>query len=163
MWQTDIGNYGSFFVLLPSLPYGSWDTEWDKFLSFWTIFCLFTPLITRKSKFGRKEKTIWRCHRFTHVYQESRSYEVCFLRYGVWHIFSVILAHLLPFYPTIDHNYWNLEKMQKKAWWYYPFTHVHYKWRSYDAWFLRYKTPHTEFFVILDYFLLFCLPNNTET
>ena len=30
--------------------YGSWDTEWDRknFLSFWAIFCLFSPLTTQK-------------------------------------------------------------------------------------------------------------------
>ena len=34
------------------MMYGSWDTECNRqnFLSFWTIFCSFTPLTTRKIK-----------------------------------------------------------------------------------------------------------------
>ena len=40
-----------------------------------------------------------------------------------------------------------------KNWRYYPFTSVYHKWRSYDAWFLRYKAQ--QFFVNLDHFLSF--------
>ena len=45
---------------------------------------------------------------------------------------------------------------------YYHFTIVYHKWQSYDAWFLRYEVWQTEFFNILDYFLLFHCPNNPE-
>ena len=144
VWQTEIGNYRSFFALLPSPPplkmkkiagdiiilhictknnnhmrHGSWNTEWDRqivvilghflpfylpnnlenqnfekmtkasgdvivlhmcttnhnhmmyaswdvacdrhVLSFWAIFCPFTPLITWKIK------NAWRCYHFTIV------------------------------------------------------------------------------------------------
>ena len=43
----------------------------------------------------------------------------------------------------------------KKAWRYYPFTHVYHKWRSYDVWFLRYGAWQTEIFVIWAIFFLF--------
>ena len=125
VWQAEIGNYGSFFALLPfpaktkkikilkkwkklldiSLLYTSvpettiiWGTfpeirnETHNFLSFWGIFCHFTPLTTRKIKIKKKknnEKCIWRCHHFTHVYQKSQSYDVCFLRYGIPVIFPI--------------------------------------------------------------------------
>ena len=38
--------------------YGSWDSECDRqnFLSFWTIFCPYTPLTTQKIKILRKWK-----------------------------------------------------------------------------------------------------------
>ena len=39
---------------------------------------------------------------------------------------------------------------------------MYHKWQSYDAWFLRYEVWQTEFFNILDYFLLFHCPNNPE-
>ena len=40
------------------MMYGSWDTERDRqyFLSFWTVFCPFTPLTTRKIKLLKKWK-----------------------------------------------------------------------------------------------------------
>ena len=41
------------------MMYGSWDTEWDRqnFLSFWAIFCPFSPLTTRKIKILKLKKT----------------------------------------------------------------------------------------------------------
>ena len=45
------------------------------------------------------KKHCWRYHHFKHVYQKPESYEVQFLRYGVWQIFFVVLGHFLPFYP----------------------------------------------------------------
>ena len=36
----------------------------------------FTPMCQKT------EKSTWGCHRFTHVYHKSISYDVCFLRYG---------------------------------------------------------------------------------
>ena len=40
------------------IMYGSWDMECDRqnFLSFWTVFCPFTPLTMRKSKFWKMKK-----------------------------------------------------------------------------------------------------------
>ena len=37
---------------------GSWDTQcnWQNFLPFWTIFCPFTPVTTRKIKILKKRK-----------------------------------------------------------------------------------------------------------
>ena len=58
--QTETGNFGSFFALLP-------------------------PSKAEKSKFWekKKKKSSWRYHHFTHVYQKSSSYDVWFLRYGI--------------------------------------------------------------------------------
>ena len=88
VWQTEIGNYGSFFVLYHTPPWkpkksefwkiekncwryhhfiqvhqkpqshedSSWHKEWDRlnFLSFWAIFCPFTPLFTKRMKIWNK-------------------------------------------------------------------------------------------------------------
>ena len=67
------------------MMYGSWDMKCNrqKFLSFWAIFCPFTPLTTQKIKILKKKneksknktktkqkKTTWRYHLFTKVYQK---------------------------------------------------------------------------------------------
>ena len=82
VWWTEIGNYGSFFALKPRkiiilkkwdilleiwpfytcvpqmtiMMYGSRDTEHERqnFLSFWAIFCPFSPLTTCKIKILKK-------------------------------------------------------------------------------------------------------------
>ena len=69
------------------MVYVSWDTKSirQNFLPFWTIFCTFTPLTTRKIKILKKnEKTAWRYYHFTHVYHKWQSHDVWFLRYGAW-------------------------------------------------------------------------------
>ena len=93
--------------------YGSWYTEWDRqnILSFWAIFCPFTPLTTQKIKI----KNSWRYHRFTNVCHKLRSYDVWFLRYKMWQTeFFVVLGHFLPFYPTNNPENQNFENMKKK-------------------------------------------------
>ena len=48
-----------------------------------------------------------------------------------------------------------LKKWKKKiAWRYYPFTHVYYKCRSYDIWFLKYKVRQIGIF--LSFLAIFC-------
>ena len=72
----------------------------QNFLSFWTIFCHFTTLGPRKSKFWKNEHHTWRYYHFTNVYYKWQSYDVWFLRYEVQQTeFLVILDHFLPFYP----------------------------------------------------------------
>ena len=60
-----------------------------------------------------------------HVMYASQSYDVCFLRYGVQQKeLFVILGHYLGFYPPYNPENQNFEKMKKKPWRYYHFTHV---------------------------------------
>ena len=94
---------------------------------------------------------------YIHVYHNWRSYDIWFLKYKVQQIESfIILDHFFSFQPldNLENQNFNTEK---NTWRCYHFTHLHYKWQSYDVWFLRYGTQQTEFFVILDHFLLFCL------
>ena len=72
-------------------------------------------------------------------------------------IFCTILGHFLPFTPLLTPNIKIWKKCTK-----HPFSHVHYKWRSYDVWFVRYKARQSEFFIILDHFLPSDPPNNLK-
>ena len=66
------------------MMYGSWDMECNRqiFLSFWNVFCPFTPQTTQKLKFKKNEKNTRRSHHFIYVYQKSWSDDVWLLRYG---------------------------------------------------------------------------------
>ena len=114
----------------------------------------------QKIKILKNEKSIYRCHPFTHVYQKS---QYMIMMYASWDIECDIVFHhfgsFLCFYPT--NNPENILNNVKNASRYYPFTHVYPKWR-YDVWLLRYKAQQTEFFVVLVHFLPFELPNNLK-
>ena len=75
-----------------------------------------------------------------------------------------LLCHFGPFlhfyHPKNPKNK-NFEKIKKNIWRYYHFTIVHYKWHSYDEWFLKYW-ENRQNFVILDHSLPFYPPNNLE-
>ena len=58
--------------------YGVWQTV---FLSFWAIFCTFTPLRICKTKFWKNEKNACRCYDFTYVYHKWHH-----IMYGSWDI-----------------------------------------------------------------------------
>ena len=64
--------------------------------------------------------------------------------------FGLFFCHFTP----LTTRKTKIFKNWKKAWIYYYFTHVHLKCKSNDVWFLRYRVRQTEFFVILDHFLL---------
>ena len=85
------------------MMYGSWDMECDRqnFLSFWTVFCPFTPLTTPKIKILKNEKICWRYHHFTHAYQKSQSYDVRFLRYRGRQ--AEFFCHFGPFFALSVH------------------------------------------------------------
>ena len=82
--------------------YGSWDMKRDRqnFLSFWAIFCPFTPLTTWKIKILKKRKNNCRYHHFTQMHQKSWSYATyCSwdverdgysLRFSFWTIFCLL-------------------------------------------------------------------------
>ena len=83
--------------------YSSPDMEEDRqnFLSFWAIFCPFSPLTNRKVKVLKSKKTnTWTYYKFTNLHHKWQLYDVWFLRYGAQptKIF-VILDYFLPFYP----------------------------------------------------------------
>ena len=152
--HTEIGSFRSFFALLP-------------------------PKNPKNQNF-ENAKICCRYYHFTHVYQKSKSNDLRFLRYleilsfytykcTIWFLkykvrqteFFVILGHFLYFQPPNKLENQNF-KIEKSTWRYYHFTHLHYKWQSYDVWFLRYGELQAEFFVILDRFLPFYPLMNPE-
>ena len=103
------------------MMYGSWDLERDRhnFLSFWTIFCPFTPppYGPRKSKFWKNWKKYLKIslYHVTNVYHKWQSYDVWFMRHGVQQTyFFVILDCFLPFYPPNNPKSQNFEKMKRE-------------------------------------------------
>ena len=128
MWQTEIGNYGSFFALLPP-P------------------LLKTQQIRNLKKW--RKKNCWRYHHFTYVYQKHNH-----MRYGSWNTEwdkQNILSSWVIFYPLqpAKSKFWKNEKSNCIC---YHFTHVYHKSWSYDICFLRYKARQD----FLSFWAIFC-------
>ena len=99
---------------------------------------------------------------YIHVYHKWRSYDIWFLKYRVWQTKNfVILGHFLHFQPPDNLENQNF-KIEKNTWRYGHFTHLHHKWQSYDVWFVRYGAHQIVFFVILNCFLPFYSPIDSE-
>ena len=82
------------------------------------------------------------------------------MMYGSWdtkHNRQNLLSFWTIISPFTPLTTWKIKiwKKYKKAWRYNLFIHVYHKWQSYAVWFLRYWVWRTEFFLILDHFLLF--------
>ena len=99
--------YTKSYDVYNHMMYSSWDTEWGR-QNFFVILGHFVPfyppppplppfLIILKIKTLKKnEKNVWRYH-FTHVHHKWQSYDVWFLRYGVWHrIFYLFGPFFVP-------------------------------------------------------------------
>ena len=95
--------------------YGSWDTEWGRqnFLSFWGIFCPFSPLTTWKIKrftFKRTPGDIINLHVGT-IYDNH-------VLYGCWNMKRIrqFFCHSGPFfalYTPMDQENQDFEKIKK--------------------------------------------------
>ena len=127
------------------LRYKVWQTE---FFVIWVIFC---PLLTtRKIKILKKWKKIWRYYHFTLEYHKRHHMKYASLDMecnrqfflSFWAI-TLLMTQKLKFAKNI-----------KKSWRYYLFTHVYYKLRSYDGWFLRYKVQCNR--VFFSFWAIFC-------
>ena len=125
------------------------------------FFCLFTTpsLKPKKSKFWKTNKNSWKYYHFTHVYHKWQSYDVWFLRYGVWQTeFFVILDHFLLLYPCNNPKNQNFEKIKKSLQILSFCTCVTL---MTIIWCMVTEiSSMTEFFIILDHFLPFYAPNN---
>ena len=103
---------GPFFPLLPLYGPKESKLQRQKFLSFWAIFCPFSPLTTWKIKILKLRKNTWRYH-FTHLHHKWQSYDLWFLRYGAQRKeFFVNLDRFSPFYPPMDPKNQNFKKMK---------------------------------------------------
>ena len=127
----------SFYTWVPRTKndnhrmYGSWDMKHDghNFLSFWTIFCPFTPLKAQKIKILKKWKKYLQILSFytsVHMVYSSSDmvHDGCNCHFWVWATFC----------PKNK----NSKKMKKNNWRYHHFTHVYQKLWLYDLQFVRY-------------------------
>ena len=85
--------------------------ETQIFLSFWAIFCPFTPLTTHKIKILKNEKSICRSYHFTRMYQKLRSY-LWFLRYKARQTVFCHFGSFFAFDPPNNPKNQNLEKIK---------------------------------------------------
>ena len=80
-------------------------------------FCHFGPFFSFQPPENQNfkiEKSTWRYYYFAHLYHKWQSYDVWFLRYGAQQTdFFVILGCFLLFYPPMDPENRNFEKMKK--------------------------------------------------
>ena len=115
-----------------------------------------------KNQKNQNFESICRCHHFKLVPQKTTKW--CMLT-QIWSATDIIFCHFIQFFTLLPH-YWSRKlkfgKSVQNTWWYYPFTYVHHKSRSYYVWFLRYKVQRTKLFVILGHFLPFDPPNNSR-
>ena len=142
--------------------YSSSNMEWHRqnILSFWTIFCPFTPLTTWKINILKKWKKQLEMSTFDTYVQKITI--IWYMLPDIWSAKDRIFSNFRPFFALLPlpstssqprkSKFWKNEKI---TWIYYHFTHVHHKWPSYNAWFLRYGAQKTELFVILNHFLQF--------
>ena len=126
----------------------------ENFLSFWVIFCPFTPLITPKIKIWKNCTNCLEILSFSHVNHKWMLYDVWFLRYKAsQRELLVILGQFFIFDSPNNLKNEKCEKM-KKSHGNIIIIHlcnINYN-HIYDVWFLRYGVGCTELFVILGHF-----------
>ena len=129
--------------------YGVWFLRYgvrQNFLSFWTIFCPFTPL-TRKIKILKKSKKapgdiiiLHMCIEY-HDHMLQFSWETtrdgCNFYFSFWAIFCPFILPLVTKKSKLKEN-------ENKAWRYDPFTKVYQKLWSHNARFPRYSARRTD-------------------
>ena len=129
-------------------------SERDRIFCHFAIFCPFTPLMTKKLKIWKNEKTLGDIIilHMCNINDNHMTYDSWDIRHNwVFCRFGLFLPFSLP--NNLKNQ--NFEKNEKTFWRYYHFTFAYYKWGSYHVWFLRYGVQQTELFVILDHFLPF--------
>ena len=106
----------SFYTCVPQMTtvmHGFWCIKHDRqdFLSFWAIFCPFTPLTIQKIKILKKWKKLLEILSFTQVHHKWQSYDIWFLRYQLQQTdFFVIFGHVLPLTAQKMKILWNWKK-----------------------------------------------------
>ena len=136
MWKINIlklkKNPGDIIILhictinYNRMMYFYWDIEHDRenFLSFWTVFCPFTPLWTQKIKiFKKMEKNTWRYYHFTNINDSHMMYGFSDMECNGQKFFSFWTV-FCSFTPLTTYKILIFLKNEKIAWIYYPFTKV---------------------------------------
>ena len=153
------------------MMYGSWDMEHEKqfFWSFWTIFCLFTPLTTQISKFWTSPKKTPRDIIILYICTITDNHTM----YGSWNMehgeqnFLSFWTNFCPFTPPHPKNpkIKILKKLKKTLEISSFYTNVlKIIIICYTVWQILYPFNFRQkiFFVILDHYLPFYLANNPK-
>ena len=119
------------------LRYGSWDTESDNFLSFWAIFCSFTPQTTWKIKIKKK------CMEISSFYTCLPQMTIIWCMFPeIWSVADIIVYYFGLFFALLPlnspKNPKKKKKMKKSLWRYHHFTQMYQKLWSYVILFLSY-------------------------
>ena len=94
-------------------------SETQNFLSFWAIFTLLHSYQSRKSKFWKNKKSIWRCCHFLYTCILKITITWCMLP-EIWSVRDIIFCHFGPFFcpltplPPNNLENQNFEKLKKK-------------------------------------------------
>ena len=158
VWQTEIGNYGSFFALTPpsknqknqnfekmkriagdiinlrkctktTIIWGmvsEIQSETDRVFLLLPFFCSFTPLLTKKLKFGKNVKKIPGDIILLHMCTINEDHMI----YGSWDIRHdwQFFCHLGPFFLPFDPSKWcmfpEIAYYPLRSMWSYAHTHV---------------------------------------
>ena len=113
----------SFYTCVPktSIIWGTVpkiQSETQNFLSFWAIFTLL-HYQSRKSKFWKNKKSIWRCCHFLYTCIPKITITWCMLP-EIWSVRDIIFCHFGPFFcpltplPPNNLENQNFEKLKKK-------------------------------------------------
>ena len=132
--------------------YGSWNIRCDrqKSLTFWYIFCPFSPLTNQNFNIEKTPGDIIILHNCT--INDNH------LMYGSWDkehnrynflSFWTVFCTFAPYGPRKSKKFLKWKKHLKTL------SIYRHKWQSYDVWFLRYGVQQRESFVILGHFLPF--------
>ena len=130
-------------------------SQTKKFIILGHFLPFYPPNNLKNQNFEKNEKSII-LHKCTKNYDH--------MLYASWdmecnrHNFLLFWIIFCPFIAL----YWPWKKIVKKPRRYYPFTHVYHKWKSYDAWFLRYKGTRDRVFSYLGPFFALWPPNNPK-
>ena len=127
------------------IMYGSWDMESDghNFLSFWTIFCFFTPLKSRKIKILKKRNKLLEILSFyTSV---PKIMIICYTVPEIWRVMDVIVIfHFELFFALLPRKSKFQKNEKKNPLRYYHFTHVYQQLWLDEVQFLRYGAQRTD-------------------
>ena len=131
---------------LYDMIYNSWDKDRDRLKL--VILGHFLPFYPRPSPLKSTKVKFWKIGKHCWIYHPkiTISWDTEWDRTDVLSFW----AYFCPFTSLIilKTKYLKKWKWKKNAWRFYPFTHVYYKWRSHDIWFLKflkYKVQQTEF------------------
>ena len=121
-------------------------------MSFWVIFCPFSPLTNQIIKILRLKKTPGDIT-ILHICTINDNH----MMYGSWDM-EYNRQNFLSFWNTFCSEHYGLRKSkfwknEKNTWKYYHFIQVYHKWQSYDIWFWDMKC---EWQIFLSFWTIFC-------